>query len=88
MTAMRAALLARQNPDGGVGARAGLPSATEPTAVALLALSYEAEPADTAGLRRWLRAQQTPDHGWPVMAGVGESSWTTALAVLALARYP
>jgi hypothetical protein len=81
-------LSARQNPDGGVGARAGLPSATEPTALALLALSFEPEPADTAGLRQWLRTQQTPEHAWPVMAGLRDPSWTTALAVLALARFP
>ena len=74
MTTMRAALLARQNTDGGVGARPGLPSATEPTALALFALSFEAEPADTAGLRRWLRAQQTPEHAWPVIAGLREPS--------------
>jgi hypothetical protein len=81
-------LSARQNADGGVGARAGLPSATEPTALALLALSFEPEPPDTAGLRQWLHAQQTPEHAWPVMAGLRDPSWTTALAVLALSRYP
>jgi hypothetical protein len=87
-TALRAALLARQNADGGFGASPGLPSATEPTAVALLALSFEREPLDTGPLRKWLLDQQTPEHGWPVMAGLREPSWTTALAVLALARYP
>ena len=85
---LRAALAARQNPDGGVGARAGLPSATEPTALAAFALSFEPEPADTVRLRQWLRAQQTPEHAWPVMAGLRDPSWTTALAVLALSRYP
>ncbi|HWP65461.1 MAG TPA: hypothetical protein VNO26_06065 [Candidatus Limnocylindria bacterium] len=85
---MRAALLARQNPDGGLGARPGLPSATEPTALAVLALSFEPDQPDTLPLRAWLRARQTPEHAWPVMAGLQEPSWTTALAVLALARYP
>jgi hypothetical protein len=81
-------LLARQNGDGGFGAHRGSPSATEPTAVSLLALSFEAEPVDTVPLRAWLRSHETPEHGWPVMAGLREPSWTTALAVLALARYP
>jgi len=85
---LRGGLLALQNPDGGYGARSGLPSATEPTAVALLALSFEPGPDGTTATRAWLRAQQTPEGGWPAMAGLQEPSWATALAVLALARYP
>jgi hypothetical protein len=65
-----------------------LPSGTEPTALALLALSYEPEPNGTTAMRAWLRAQQTPERGWPALAGLPEPSWATALAVLALARYP
>jgi hypothetical protein len=87
-TALRAALLARQNGDGGFGAHPGSPSATEPTAVSLLALSFEPEPVDTVPLRAWLRGHETPEHGWPVMTGLREPSWATALVVLALARYP
>src|SRR5258705_7728157 len=85
---LRSALLARQNADGGLGARPGLPSATEPTALAVLALSFEPEPTPTEPLRAWLRAAQTPEHGWPVMAGRPRPSRTTAPAVLALARVP
>lgn len=85
---LRDALLARRNADGGLSARPGLPSATEPTAVALFALSFEPEPLDTGPLRAWLLSQETPEHAWPVVAGSGEGSWATALAVLALARYP
>jgi hypothetical protein len=85
---LTAALLARQNADGGYGARPGLPSATEPTALALFALSFAAEPAATQRLRAWLRGQQVAEQGWPAMPGVHEPGWVTALAVLALARYP
>jgi hypothetical protein len=85
---LHAALLDTQNADGGFGARPGLPSATEPTAVALLALSSEVDRRGVLPARTWLRAYQTPDHGWPVAAGLVEASWTTALAVLALAPYP
>jgi hypothetical protein len=85
---LRGALLAQQNDDGGYPARPGLPSATEPTALALFALSFEPEPGATPTLRTWLRTQQTPERGWPAMAGLQEPTWATALAVLALARYP
>jgi hypothetical protein len=91
--AAQAPLLGRvvslQNEDGGFGARDGLPSATEPTALALLALA--SQPHDESGpqagrAREWLVATQASDGGWPVVPSVSEPSWTTALAVLALAR--
>jgi hypothetical protein len=85
---LRAALRTLQNDDGGYGARPGLPSAAEPTALALFAFSFEPESSATGALREWLRARQTPEHGWPAAADVSAPAWVTALAVLALSRYP
>lgn len=74
-------------PDGGFGVRAGLPSRTEPTALALLALADDADAeSSVASALGWLRAVQHPDGGWPLGADVPEPSWAGALAVLALAR--
>lgn len=85
---LRGALVARRNPDGGYGARPGLPSTTEPTAVATLALAAGGEAGDAATPRAWLRSAELPGGGWPSAAGAPEASWATALAVLALARFP
>jgi hypothetical protein len=81
-------LLELQNADGGFGARAGLPSSTEATALAAFALGHEAPDAAPAARRAvaWLRAGQLPDGGWPSAPGIDGGSWTTSLAVLALAR--
>jgi hypothetical protein len=82
-------VLALQNPDGGFGARDGLPSSTEPTALAVLALTAEPECDDaTARAQRWLVEAATAEGAWPVVPSIPEPSWTTALAVLALARRP
>jgi hypothetical protein len=83
-------VLALQNEDGGFGARAGLPSATEPTALALLALSahpHDKARAEAMRAGRWLLGAQAPDGGWPVVPSVPGSSWPTALAVLAIERH-
>jgi hypothetical protein len=83
-----ALLLEMQSADGGFGARDGLPSSTEATALAALALSHER--SDGAAMaatrsRAWLRATQLLDGGWPSAPGIADASWTTGLAVLALA---
>jgi hypothetical protein len=85
-----ASLLGLQRTDGGFGARAGLPSATEPTALAAFALSYEPDPVAQEAAGRaalWLAGAQTSDGGWPSAPNVGEAGWGTALAVLALSRF-
>ena len=76
-------LISRQNGDGGWGYQ-GRASWTEPTALALLALSAREADAEsfTRGLQ-WLRALRRKDGGWAPQAAVEESTWVTALAVLA-----
>lgn len=77
-------LLSRQNGDGGWGYR-GPTSWTEPTCLALLALSARqasAANAQAAG-RRWLETAYRKDGGWAPRPSVEESTWVTALAVLA-----
>lgn len=80
-----ASVAARQQPDDGWGY--GLATWTEPTALALLALSTQ--PEDHAvSLRagvQWLRRARRPDGGWPPNPRVDQSvTWSTALALLAL----
>jgi hypothetical protein len=82
-------LLRAQNPDGGWGAERKRVSATEATALAVLALAAAAEPSGRAAGERglaWLVSRQNPDGGWPLNARVQDGSWTTAVAALALAR--
>jgi hypothetical protein len=77
-------LLSLQNGDGGWGYR-GATSWTEPTCLALLALSARqasAANAQAAG-RRWLQTAYRKDGGWAPRPSVEESTWVTALAVLA-----
>lgn len=77
-------LLSRQNGDGGWGYR-GTTSWTEPTCMALVALSVcqgNAASAQAAG-RRWLEKAHRKDGGWAPQPSVEESTWVTALAVLA-----
>ncbi len=83
------ALVASRNGDGGWGTRPGLTSATEPTALAALALLGGPEAAHVAsasGALGWLLARQNPDGGWPAVPAVEASGWPSSLAVLALAR--
>jgi squalene cyclase len=79
-------LLSRQNGDGGWGYR-GTTSWTEPTCLALLALSARegnAASVEAAGRgRRWLESAYRKDGGWAPRPSVEESTWVTALAVLA-----
>jgi hypothetical protein len=77
-------LLSRQNGDGGWGYR-GTTSWTEPTCLALLALSARQASAATAQAagRRWLETAYRKDGGWAPRPSVEESTWVTALAVLA-----
>lgn len=66
----------------------GGPSATEATALALLALASPSTgeaPADERAVH-WLRTHQRDDGSWPFSALVAEGSWATAVAVLALLR--
>lgn len=77
-------LIAAQNTDGGWGFLRSS-SATEPTALAVLALSGEpgAEEA-CAPAAAWLLSHQRPDGGWAPRPAVGQSTYVTALALLAL----
>jgi hypothetical protein len=77
-------LLSRQNGDGGWGYR-GTTSWTEPTCLALLALSArQTNEASAQGAgRRWLETAHRKDGGWAPRPSVEESTWVTALAVLA-----
>jgi hypothetical protein len=79
------AIASRQLPDGGWGY--GRDAWTEPTALALLALSTEASeqtPAVRAGIEWLLRARRS-DGGWPPNPRVDQSvTWATSLALLAL----
>ena len=89
MTPLVGHLLSLQTTDGGFGVRAGIPSTTEPTALALLALEDEHDAVAVTAARRaraWLEGAQTADGGWPAVATIAEPSWATALAVLALGR--
>jgi len=78
-------IAARQLPDGGWGY--GRDSWTEPTALALLALSAEAgqhKMSVRAGID-WLRRARRPDGGWPPNPRVDQSvTWATSLALLTI----
>jgi hypothetical protein len=72
-----------QREDGGWG-YSGQASWTEPTALALLALSARNTNADAFSRgSRWLERVRRPDGGWAPKPGVEESTWVTALSVLA-----
>jgi hypothetical protein len=81
------ALRESRNEDGGWGTRAGLPSNTESTALAILALAAVSaavdEPIRAAGAR-WLREHQAADGSWPYARGLPAGSWSSSLAVLAI----
>jgi len=80
-------LLRVQGEDGGFGAAPGLPSNTEATALAFLALGAAGggEVADSRRRARdWLRTRQRPDGAWPLTEDVDQASWATTLALLAL----
>jgi hypothetical protein len=80
-------LASTQNADGGWPAAAGLPSATETTALALLALaslSSETLSRSTDAAVRWLVSRQASDGGWSAATTVPDSAWVTPLAVFAL----
>jgi hypothetical protein len=83
-------LLNNQNADGGWGAVPGNRSATEPTALALLALKSRNPEAFGPAIqkaRHWLIERQNPDGSWPLADGLKVPSWSTAFAMLALSDW-
>jgi hypothetical protein len=76
-------LLAWQNADGGWGYHRGA-SSTEPTTLALLALSVSGCGQTIAAQRgvQWLAASQRSDGGWPPRRNVDQSTWVTALPMI------
>jgi len=82
-------LLTSQNPDGGWGAFASKRSATEITALALLALQAAHDNAEEPALRKgkeWLIKRQNADGSWPLNDSLKAPSWSTALAMIALSE--
>ncbi|MFQ5893654.1 MAG: hypothetical protein ACE5H5_05010 [Nitrospinota bacterium] len=82
------ALLEARNADGGFGYLAGQPSATEPTALAAMALSLlqgDSAQEATGRARQWLETTQLASGAWPARPPDTSESWTGALALLALA---
>ena len=77
-SALVAALTQAQNPDGGWSYRSGT-SWTEPTVLALLALS--GSPLCARGYA-WLAGRQRPDGGWTPQPQVDETTWVTSLVAL------
>jgi hypothetical protein len=75
-----------QNKDGGWGYRPGIPSATEPTAWAVLALQAleESSGAALASAADWLWRAQMAEGAWPTASGKEPGCWVSALACLAL----
>ncbi len=76
----------RQAPDGGWGAREGIVSSTECTALTLMALAAAAPERgeERAAAVAWLDARQNADGGWPLGGVPAESTWVTSLALMAL----
>ncbi|MGH7542759.1 MAG: prenyltransferase/squalene oxidase repeat-containing protein [Gemmatimonadota bacterium] len=88
MNPARSLLPGLQNADGGWGVLPKGPSATEPTALAAMALRDAEDPqAARSGARGldWLGERQRRDGSWPASDQVPMGSWMTSLAVLALA---
>lgn len=85
----RAVLAQAQNPDGGFGEFAAMPSQVFDTAVAAIALRGH-NPGAVKKARAWLVARQQPEGGWPeTTRPPGSQSYaqhvsTTAWALLAL----
>jgi hypothetical protein len=76
-------LISRQHGDGGWGYQEQV-SWTEPTVLALLALSARQGNAESCARGfQWLRTLRRKDGGWAPHSAVEESTWVTALAVLA-----
>ncbi len=76
-----AALISKQNPDGGWSyVRGG--SWTEPTVYAIMALLSAGETASAMRGVAWLRSISRRDGGWPPCPGVDQSTWVTGLVAL------
>jgi hypothetical protein len=76
-----------QNPEGGFPYFPGRKSSFEPTALAILALHYSADGADTEGIRRGqnhLLGRQEPSGLWPVSAEDSSPAWEIPFVLLAL----
>jgi hypothetical protein len=75
------------NREGAWGYRSGGGGATEPTALAALALAANDGPARrVAEALSWLASRQRPDGAVPVTASLSSPQWTTSLAVLGWLR--
>ena len=77
-------LVGAQNADGGWPFHPDATSWTEPTALAILALTALQLSEPCLRGQRWLIRQQRSDGGWPPSGNVSESTWVTSLALLAL----
>lgn len=91
MNPAQSSLLGLQRADGGWSASSGGPSATEPTALAVMALHGAEDPAAGGAARQgraWLRDRQRGDGSWPVSDQVPMGSWMTSLGALAMAGTP
>ena len=73
-----------QNSDGGLGYQAGGAGFTEPTGLALIALSGTETAAAARGAAGWLLATQHGDGGWGALHSDAESGWHTSVAVWGL----
>lgn len=84
--AARAHLRALRNPDGGWPYRAGDESATEPTALAVLALMGSLADEGLPIAADWLEARQIAPGQFSASVSHQEASWLTPVAALALSE--
>ncbi|HXH82179.1 MAG TPA: prenyltransferase/squalene oxidase repeat-containing protein [Candidatus Tectomicrobia bacterium] len=90
MKDLLAHLVGARNADGGWGAAPEMPTDTESTALAVLALGASGETSSDDAVRAglaFLRSTQRADGAWPLSGAVPEPSWATSLCILALAPF-